>query len=468
MLRARPEQFRETDFTEGGRPDLTWYYRYRQYETVVYDDGPGLVKLLVPNGVQNAAGQTIIPEANIRPKNELRDASNWYLEAMTATPPVIKHSPYTEARQADLQSLIRDMIATATSVGHGLLTVVNDPMGPMLELIPGTNIAPIQEAGNPVPEGWIMYWPYYHRPINDRANYGITIPNRIKVKTWRANGEQCMDVFAYYSGIIGRSMMADDGIEMDPPLAVVAPYGVDEGFYPEAIKSAGEIARLDATIRELATTYAIPVTVVNAEVGVKNAQGQLVDLMGRRLVSHDAQTLQSTEPGGSPVEFVQAATLISELMLEREAWRKHLHYSTRIPIDITENQDTEMSGVSRALLARPAISWIESTQQSATEALDICLSAITGRELGSLEITWARQPFDTEAERRVIALGFWDAGVFTRNEAREWIGAEQVPGGDVFKDGTERRNRQGTGTNGRDEPGRDGNGSGSGTGSGNG
>lgn len=431
MLTARPGQFRPTDFQTGGQPDLTWYNRYRQYETIVYGNGPGLGELLVPGGVKNGIGQVIVTAANLNPKNEVRDASNWYIDSLTGTPPVIRGGSYADERQNDLIEVVKEMVRITCVVGHGMLTVSNNS----IEIISGTNIVPLHEPGNPIPYGWIMFWPYYERPASDRGQLArVTVPNRFKTKFVRNSGtadptpsEQTQAVYRYSTNVIGEP----EAVEPDPEIQLAVPFGVDEGFYEEALKYAGEIARIDAVLRELETTFAIPITVINARVGLTSGTG-LVDLQGRPLTSTGQNLLQSTEPTGPAVEFAQAEIMVDKLSAERDEWRERMHGVTRIPLEITERQDMEISGVSRALLSRPAIDRMESIQRSITQALDAALAVISGVTVGSLSIDWARQPFDTLAERRIVAREGYRDGIITLNEAREQIGEQPVPGGDVF------------------------------------
>lgn len=441
MLRARPGRFRVTDFQTGGLPDLTWYTRYNQFWNTVYLEEGGLEAMLVPDGVQNAAGQQIIPQQKVRPKNEVRDASNWYLEAMTASPPVISAGRYAEGREDDLRLLIEEMIRICTVTGHGLLVLYEDNT---LEVVNGINIAPIVQPGNPVPGGWIQFWPYYQRATTDRVSQRITVPNRMKIKTYTfATRVQTQEKLIFSGGVLGmRATQTAEDRTRDPQMVTVTPFGVDEGFYPEALKYAGEIARLDAVMREIATTYALPVPVVNTKVGLTNAGGGLVDLHGNPVQTGQVRALQSVDPDGPPIEYAQAQMMLEELAGEREEWRTRMHGVTRIPKDITENQETRMSGVSRALLARPAVDWIESTQRSITQALDIMISLITGSARGGVTIEWPRQPFDTLEQRRIIAREQYLAGIITLNEAREYINLPPVANGDVFYAGSEGTSEQ--------------------------
>ena len=174
MLRARPGNFRVTDFLTGGQPDLSWYQEYARYETVVYGDTGELVSVLgLGFGIKNAVGSAIIPATAINPKNLLKDSSDWYIESMTSSPPVLTGNTFVNQRTDDLVSIIREMIRIAAVVGHGAVYSSDGN----INLVSGTNIAPIQTPGNPIPDGWILFWPFYQRPENDRICLLYTSPS---------------------------------------------------------------------------------------------------------------------------------------------------------------------------------------------------------------------------------------------------------------------------------------------------
>ena len=429
MLRARPGNYRPTDFAPGGRPDLRFYWEYYQYETVIWDDAPELVGLMLPKGVQNGAGQTVIEASEVKPKNLLKDASAWYVEAMTATQPILSGAMYAEERKEDLQRVILEMVRIAAVVGHGAVYVANNE----IHVLSGTNLVPMVLSGNPIPYGWIMYWPYYLRPAGDRVSHHITIPNRIKIKRYIPDVMDETGTYYFHGGVIAGEATGDEVQDPeDMPIQSMTVFGVDEGFYPEGLKYATEIARLDAVIRELATTFAIPVPIISTMVGLMDTQGQLVDHRGnviRAAAQRGLQSVRETEP---TLQFINAITPIQDLAEERLEWMKRFHKVTRIPMEITENRDDAMSGVSRALMSRPAVDWIESTQKQIGIALDNCIAAITGQAPGRLEVEWGRNPFDTLAERRMIATEGYGAGWMTLNEARHAVDLDPLPGGDTI------------------------------------
>ena len=221
-------------------------------------------------------------------------------------------------------------------------------------------------------------------------------------------------------------------------------FGVDEGFYPEGMKYATEIARLDAVIRELTTTFAIPVPIISTMVGLMDQSGYLVDHRGNQIRAAAQRGLQSVRETEPTLQFVNAITPIQDLEEERLEWMKRFHKVTRIPMEITENRDDQMSGVSRALMSRPAVDWIESTQKQIGIALDNCIAAITGQPPGRLEVEWGRNPFDTLAERRMIATEGYGAGWMTLNEARHEVDLDPLPGGDTIN-GSEGNNSERSG-----------------------
>ena len=447
MLRARPGNFRVTDFQPRGRPDLTWYTRYKQYEDVVFADSPDLVGLLAPEGVRNAAGQVIIPKEQVKPKNQVRDSSNWYLEALTAGQLSLEGSTYVNERAEDLRKIIVEMCRIGVSVGHGVLYSADNA----LRLVSGTNVVPIQMAGNPLPEGVIMFWPYRYRTPNERTSPHSSIPNRIKVKTYMfATGEQTDATYLYRGGMIGEGPVPEE-IVPDPRIQSLSVFGVDEGFYPEALKYAADIAKLDAVIRELTTTYALPVSIVGAKVGLINANGAVVDLQNRPIVMGSTRGLQDFSPDAEPLSFVQAMTMVQELMAEREELDDRYHETTRIPKEITRGSGDDMSGVSRALLARPAVDWLESFQRQVTASVDFNISAITGVS-ADLVVGWPKQPFDTLEERRLAASTEYNDGVITLNEYRQAVGKEPLPGGDVIN-GLNGNNQEASGNEGGESAG---------------
>lgn len=430
MLRARPGRYRVSDFQAGGRPDLSWYNEFYRYQHTVYGDLPGLVNLLVPDGVKNAGGNVIIKQEEVKPKNELKNSSNWFIEADSAKPPVISgDSVFIRERQNDLSKIIVEMSTIGHVVGHGIIYVAAN----QIYLVWGTNILPMQVANQPIPGGWGMVWPYYRRDPNNKSSRITDASNRIKV-TWYQSPEQQETNTFRFSGEQIQDLATDPEIVRDPPIQYLQVFGVDEGFYPEGIKIAGEIARLDAVIRELTTTYGFPVPIVSPKVGRSTSEGHLLALNGDTIMVPTTKALVNATPNAPPLEFAIANAMVDESMAERLEWRKKYHATVRIPMEITENRDDQMSGVSRALLAQPTVDRIESMHRQITEALDGAIRTITGR--GITDIEWPRQPFDTLAERRVIAENLYNAGLITLNEARAYVDLEPIPGGDTFKTAT--------------------------------
>lgn len=448
MLRARPGNHRLTDYMPDGQPDLTWYNRYRQYEMVVFGEEVGLEELLAPKGVQNAMGQTIIPAMSVDPKNEVRAATLWFLNALLSQTLVFRGSRYVDGRERDFRKLIFEMALHLCIVGHGAGYVSDGT----IYLVSGTNIVPIQDAGNPIPTGWINFWLTHVRPPQDRQNARVTIPNDIKVKVWdEREGREVYQARNFWSGgIISTrpSLAVEYGEEQeDLPMEAYRVFGSDEGFYPEALRHAGEIAKLDATIREVAITYGIPVPIISNKVGLLSPTGGLVDLYGNTIRQTSTRGLQNTDPTAVPLEFAQAMAQIDGMMEERMEWNKRFHEVVKIPLDITQPQDTEMSGVSRALMARPTVDRIEGWQSEITETLNFWLTHITGTST-EIEIEWPRHPFDTLAERRTTAVEMFNAGLWTLNESREYMDMEPVEGGDELNANSQRDNSEGAGSRG--------------------
>ena len=182
----------------------------------------------------------------------------------------------------------------------------------------------------------------------------------------------------------------------------------------------------------MATTYGIPIAIVSTAVGLAKEGGGLLDIHGRPIRESNLRALQSVDPSAPPLEFAQAMPMLAEMMEEREQWIQRQHRVNDIPLDITQNRDDQMSGVSRALLARPAIDRIEAAHRQIAKALNGAVEAVTDGAGGIGEIQWPRQPFDSLAERRIIAREYYIAGLMTLNEARQYIDLEPVPGGDKF------------------------------------
>ena len=434
MLRSRPGNFRLQDFMPDGRPDLSWYHQFYQYQRVIWEGRPGLEALMLPNGVRNAAAQVVLPVDALvgHVRNYLRDASMWYLEEDTSSPPSLAGATtYVTERKQDLVDILLEMLRIIHVVGHGIIYVQNE----MIYLTWGTNIVPIVDAGNPIPRGWIQFWPYYLRPENDKSGVILDTPNRIRTLIY-LDGETSGGDVPFYQGYVGRPDQDSDRDRIPPehlnppPISYLAVFGSDEGFYEEGLKAASELAALNAVIMEISTTYSIPVPIVNAKVGVTDARGGLVDIQGNPIIAGRLRALQSVDPDGPPLEFAQAATMISDLMEQYVEKNKELHGITRIPLDITQNRDDQMSGVSRALLARPAVSRIEGGHRQAAEALDGAVRVRTGAGLG--EVTWTKNPMDTLAERRLVASEMFQAGIWSLNEAREYMDLEPVDGGDTI------------------------------------
>lgn len=427
MLRARPGAFRLSDFREGGRPNLSWYNRFYAYQHIVYEDTDGYGQWLLPEGVRNAAGQLIVKADEVKAKNAERTATDWYLQSDAATPPTFDGAvAYVSQRVEQFQQIILEMERIVHSIGHGAIYVVDGE----IRIMWGTNLAPEQEPGNPIPRGWFLFEPRYQRPPEDRSGLILDTPNRIWKRWYLDDGaDQGVEESIYSGGIVGRP---DYTRQLDRrPADYFAVFGTDEGFYRESLKASVEIARLDATIREACTTYGLPVPVVSTQVGLATESG-LVDISGRRIQSGPVNALQTVEPGAPPLEYAQANPLISELMDEREQWIQRQHRINNVPRDVTENRDNQMSGVSRALLARPAIDRIEGAHRQIAKALNGAVEAITQGAGGLGEVQWPRQPFDTIAERRIIARTYFNDNIMTLNEARQYIDLEPVPGGDKF------------------------------------
>ena len=266
------------------------------------------------------------------------------------------------------------------------------------------------------------------------------MPNRIKLKWYISETEQGTATYYYFGGIIGaeipieqlRLEQLNPDLQPDPPIQYLEVFGVDEGFYPEVIKYAREIARLDLIIDELTTTYALPIAIVASKVGRADQRGHLVSLDGMPVMTMQNTALQDVSVDAEPLVFAQADTsMIEALAAERLDQRKRMHRETRIPMEITENRDDQMSGVSRALLARPAVDRIETAHRQVLKVVDGAIKQITGSPLG--EVEWPGNPFDTLAERRVVAKEMFEADLITLNEAREMIDLKPVEGGDKYK-----------------------------------
>lgn len=429
MLRARPGAFRLTDFQEHGRPNLDWYREYYQYQHTVWADHDRFGAYLLPEGVRNAAGQQIIAANQVRPKNHMKAATEWYLQSDASTPPTFDGAvAYVNEREEQFVQIILEMETIVHSVGHGAIYVVDG----VIHVIWGTLLYPEQEPGNPLPRGWFLAEPFYRRPDGDRTGILLEVPNRRWLRYWLDDGAtQGAEMNYFYGGIVG-GPATDTPIDTRP-MDYFAVFGVDEGFYREGLKHNAEVARLDAVMREAATTYGLPVPIINAKLGLVDQGGGLVDLQGNPIQAGPVRALQSVDPDGLPMDFAQASPLLTEMGEEREQWLQRMHNVTNVVREITENRDDQMSGVSRALLARPAVDRIEAAHRQIARALNGAVETITNGAGGLGEVQWARQPFDTLEERRIIAREFFEADLMTRNEAREYIDLEPLPGGDVFR-----------------------------------
>lgn len=417
----------------GGRPNLTWYEQFHRYKRVIFDGQPGLQALMLPNGVRNAAAQVIIPSDKTNPRNYLRDASEWFVESDAANPPPLQRvTTFVAEREQDLMALLIEGLRIYHSTGHGIVYVQSG----LIHIVDGVNIAPIVEPGNPIPQGWMMFWPYYLRPLSDTSGAILDTPNRMRLLYWRINGQSGGGDWTFTSGLISDNEGQDTSQIPPqhlnpPPIDYLAVFGTDEGFYEEGLKSASELASLDAVIQEIAATYSIPVPIINAKVGVSNAVGAIMDIQGNPILAGRVRALQSVDPDGPPLEFAMAATMISDLMEEYIAKEKELYQITRIPLDLTQNRDDQMSGVSRALLAQPAVNRIEAGRRQVAQAVSGAVQTRTGR--GLADIDWPRQPFDTLAERRLVAGEMFRLGLWSLNEAREYMDLQPVPGGDTIR-----------------------------------
>lgn len=437
MLRARPKHYRLSDLMPGGRPELTWYNQFHQYQRVIFERAPGLPALMLPNGVRNAAGQTIIAADKVNPRNYLKEASEWFLEADAATPPRLTHAtPWAEERGQDLVEILLEMLRIVHAVGHGVIYVQAE----QIHVVWGTNIVPLTTPGNPIPYGWAAFWPYYLRPAEDRTGIIQDAPNRWRMLYYLNDppddgGPQSGGGdWQYNAGLISDNEGADlSQVPAEhlnpPPIDYWAVFGTDEGFYEEGLKAASHLASLDATIQEICTTYALPVPVISSRVGV-SVGAQLMTLQGEPLYHTPQQVLQDARLEAEPLVYAQAVTMIDQLMEEYLEKNKELHGITRIPLEITENRDDQMSAVSRALLAQPAVDRIEAGHRQVAEALDGAVRLRSGQGLG--EITWTRQPFDTLAERRLLATEMFKAKLWSLNEAREYMDMPAVDGGDTI------------------------------------
>ena len=425
MLDTLTGRYSFRDFETAGRPDLSDHDRLRDYEQVIFAQANGWVGHYAPTGVQNAAGETIIPQDKVNPKNLLRDAANWYVEAMMASPPTLTGGAFAGEREEDLRRILRRCVIISAVIGHGVLYVVDG----QIYIVPGQNVFPILERGNPLPMGYVLAFPYYARPPQDPGGQHRQPPNRLRVVAYDAmTGETERRTHVYQGNVIG-------DVEPDPqqddrlPITAFATFGSTEGFFQAALPLAQEIVRLDAVIRELCTTYSIPIPVINPAVtrggatGLLNAQGQPV-MQGQR------NALTDNRPDAPPLELIAAMPEVGMLAEEREQWLERLHAATRIPYQITaQAHDTEMAAISRELSAKPATDYIAEITRSIGLALTTVVSSIAG----SLTVEWNADPFATAAETRMEALGAWNAGVATLNETREELDWPAVPGGDVFK-----------------------------------
>lgn len=427
MLNALYGAYRLTDFVTYGHPNLDDHRRLDEYEKVVYADARGFVGMLLPNGVSNAAGETVIPPAAVNPKNLLRDASTWYQEAVLSRPPGLTGPAYVNEREEDVRRVLHRMVELCSVVGHGAIYEQDG----MIHIVGGQNVFPVMEPGNPVPVGYIMAWFYYQRAENDRAPQFTQPPNRERLIYYDvASGETFRATYVYTAATVG-DQIPDESDNL-PPIGAFAVFGVDEGFYREGLKILREIAGLDAVIRELGTTYSIPVPVTSSTLARQGSTG-ILDPQGNVILRGQRRGLQNVSVDAPPLEFVAAMQDLAQLQEERELWLQRLASVTRIPRDVVETgADNDLSEVSRAMAAKPAQDWILAVERSISAGLSAVIAAIAG---SGVTVDWNANPFTTEAEGRLVARSGWEGGLLTRNEAREAMGRDPVEGGDVFNTG---------------------------------